>query len=122
MYFSCLILFVGTTCEEDPLTYEEERAELDIYKETIETLAASSICNESTECLFIAFGSKPCGGPWTYLYYTNSIDVEKLELWVEDYNQLESQLNEDWGIVSDCAAVIPPSSMECENNQCIPVN
>ena len=115
--------FVATQCDEDkpPLTYEKERAELNIYKDKIEDLAATSICNESTECLFVGFGSKPCGGPWEYLIYTNSIDINQLLLWVEDYNQLEQDLNEKWGIASDCSIAPPPSEFECINNTCNPI-
>lgn len=118
----CLSL-MAFQCDEDivPLTQEEEREELDIYKKTIEDLAATSVCNEDTECKFIAFGSKPCGGPWNYLIYTTSIDTEKLELWVEDYNQREADFNTNWGVASDCAVVNPPTSINCENNTCIPV-
>ncbi|WP_347923138.1 hypothetical protein [Pontimicrobium sp. SW4] len=123
MLLSFSFLFVATQCDEDnpPLTYEEERAELDIYKHKIEGLAAASICNEDTDCLFIGFGSKPCGGPLTYLIYTSSIDIDQLLLWVEDYNQLEQELNEEWGIVSDCSVVNPPSGFECIDNTCNPI-
>lgn len=123
MFLSFSFLFVATQCEEDihPLTYEDKRADLNIYKDSIEGLAATSVCNENTECLFIGFGSKPCGGPLTYLIYTNSIDVDQLLLWVEDYNHLEQELNEEWGIVSDCSIVNPPSGFECMDNTCIPI-
>lgn len=125
-YLFALVICLSLTafqCEEDiaPLTKEEERQELDLYKKSIEDLAATSVCNDDTECKFIAFGSKPCGGPWSYLIYTTSIDTEKLKLWVEDYNQLEADFNANWGIASDCAIVNPPSSINCENNTCIPV-
>jgi len=123
MFLSFSLLFVATQCEEDnpPLTYEHERAELNIYKDEIEDLAATSICNENTECLYIGFGSKPCGGPWEYLVYTNSIDVDELMLWVEEYNQLEQDLNEKWGIASDCSIVNPPSGFDCIDNSCSPI-
>ena len=115
--------FVAMQCDKDntPLTYEEDRAELNIYKTTIEDLAATSICEENTECLFIGFGSKPCGGPWTYLIYTNSINVDQLLLWVNDYNQLEQELNEKWDIISDCSIASPPLGFECIDNTCNPI-
>jgi len=120
---SFCFFFVATQCDEDkpPLTFEEERAELNIYKDEIEDLAATSVCNENTECLFIGFGSKPCGGPWTYLIYTNSIDVGQLLLWVDDYNQLEQELNEKWEIISDCSIASPPVGFECIDNTCNPI-
>lgn len=118
----CLSL-MAFQCDEDviPLTQEEEREELNISKKAIEDLAATSVCNETTECKYIAFGSKPCGGPWSYLIYTTSIDTEKLKIWVEDYNQRESDFNSKWGAVSDCSVANPPTSINCENNTCIPI-
>ena len=123
MFLSFSFFFMATQCDKDksPLTYEEERAELDIYKDDIEDLAATSICNDTTECLFVGFGSKPCGGPWTYLVYTNSIDVDQLLLWVNDYNQLEQELNEKWGIISDCSVTPSPLGFECIDNTCNPI-
>ncbi|TJY34693.1 hypothetical protein [Pontimicrobium aquaticum] len=123
MFLSFSFFFVATQCGEDKLalTYEEERAELDKYKEKIEDLAATSVCNENTECLFVGFGSKPCGGPWTYLIYTNSINDTQLLLWVNDYNQLEQKLNEKWGIISDCSIASPPVGFECLDNTCNPI-
>lgn len=128
---SSLLLFTLTIClslmafqcneDDTPLTQEEEREELSISKKAIEDLVATSVCNETTECEFIAFGSKPCGGPWSYLVYTTSIDTEKLKLWVEDYNKREAEFNSKWGAISDCGITNPPSSINCENNVCIPV-
>ncbi|MCF7566858.1 hypothetical protein L3X37_00570 [Sabulilitoribacter arenilitoris] len=118
----CLSL-MAFQCDEDimPLTQEEERKDLNIYKNAIEDLAATSVCNETTECKYIAFGSKPCGGPWGYLIYTTSIDTKKLKLWVEDYNQRESNFNSKWDVGSDCSVVNPPISINCQNNSCIPI-
>lgn len=110
-------------CEDDetPLTQEEERMELDIDKQAIIDFAATSVCNASTECKYIGFGSKPCGGPWSYIIYTTSIDTDKLELWIEDYNNKEADFNAKWGVFSDCSIANPPTSISCENNVCIPV-
>lgn len=118
----CLVLF-STQCEEDtfPLTQEQEAQELAILKTEIETLASTSICGDSFECKFIALGSKPCGGPWSYLVYSTSIETETLEALVEDYNQKEERFNNTWSIISDCALINPPLRINCENNTCIAV-
>ncbi|WP_299525549.1 hypothetical protein [uncultured Lutibacter sp.] len=42
---------------------EEEKLELDSLKTEIEQIAATGICSENSDCTYIAFGSKPCGGP-----------------------------------------------------------
>ena len=119
LYF---VLF-STQCEENiaPFTQEQEAQELSLLRQTIEDLASQSICNESTACNYIAFGSKPCGGPWSYLVYSNSINTEELISMVEDYNQKEALYNTTWGISSDCTIVNLPTSVKCENNTCIAV-
>lgn len=118
----CIVLF-STQCEDDvaPLPQEVEEQELAELKAEIENLASSSVCDDSSNCKFIAFGRKPCGGPWSYLVYSTSIDTERLESLVESYNQKEAIYNTEWNIVSDCAFVTPPASVLCENNTCVAV-
>ncbi|MGH7823170.1 MAG: hypothetical protein ACREQ9_25710 [Candidatus Binatia bacterium] len=61
------------------------------------------------QCRAIAFGDKPCGGPWRYLVYsTVATDVVRLEKLVADYNALDERRNREEGIASDCAFVGPP--------------
>ena len=109
-------------CEDDSNpTMEYEENALMASKKIIEDLAATSVCNESTECKYIAFGSKPCGGPLGYLIYSTSIDVNTLEQLVEEYNQNQADFNTKYGVFSDCTIVNPPSSLICENNTCIAV-
>ncbi|NJX14129.1 solute carrier organic anion transporter [Tamlana crocina] len=114
--------FMAFQCDDnDSATMEEEQTELRTLKAEIESFASQSECNTNTECQYIAFGSKPCGGPWGYLVYSTSIDTEKLKQMVEDYNQKEADFNTKWGIMSDCALAPQPSSVNCENNTCVAV-
>lgn len=118
----CLSL-VAFQCDDDnaSLTQEEEQTALNKLKSEIESLVSTSVCNESTECKYIAFGSKPCGGPWSYLIYSTSINKETLQNLVTNYNEKETAFNTKWGIYSDCAFVLPPTDIKCENNNCVPV-
>ena len=118
----CLLLF-STQCEDDipPITQESEAQELAFLKAEIEDFANTSVCGDTFECKFIGFGSKPCGGPWSYLVYSTSIDVEDLENRVEGYNRKETIFNAEYGIASDCAITNPPTSINCENNACVAV-
>lgn len=120
----CLLLLFSTQCEDDitPPTQEDELQELIDLKTEIENFASTPICDDTFECKFIALGSKPCGGPWSYLVYSTSIDTNRLESLVEGYNQKESIYNTKWNIASDCALVNPPTSVTCENNICVAVN
>ena len=79
-------------------------------------------CSNSGQCEVIAFGSKPCGGPWEYLVYSSSsTDPELLIEKVNTYNQLEEEYNQENGIFSDCAFVMPPE-VTCADGQCQIVN
>lgn len=118
----CVLLF-STQCEDDiaPFNQEVEQQELTTLKAEIENLATTAICDDTFECKFIAFGAKPCGGPWGYLVYSTSIDTELLESLVEGYNRKEAIYNTTWNVVSDCAFATPPESVTCENNTCVAV-
>lgn len=107
--------------EADEQTCEEKTAQLTSLKTTIEELADASVCNDDSECRYIAFGSKPCGGPWSYLVYSTSIDTTKLTQLVEKYNSLESKINQDCERFSDCAMVNPPQRLECKDNTCVAI-
>lgn len=120
---SLFMLFTAMSCDDDdnPTTCLDILQNLQSQKEIVETLAATSVCNENFECRYIAFGSKACGGPKTYLIYTTSIDTLALASLVQDYNQLESEYNVTCNQISDCTAPQPPIGFDCDNNQCIPV-
>lgn len=120
-----LVLLLTTfQCNNDDsisLTCEERVTQLDKMKVAIETLANTSVCNENFECRYMAYGSKPCGGPWGYLVYSTSIDTLKLAQLVEEYDKFEDVLNKECERFSDCAMVNPPQRLECENNKCIAI-
>lgn len=120
---SLLVLTTAMQCNEDnnPITCEQTLQSLQNYKTTIEALAAASICSDQFECRYVAFGSKPCGGPWEYLVYSTSIDTTELVALVSDYNDQEERYNLNCGAVSDCLAVQPPTSFDCVNERCIPL-
>ncbi len=100
---------------------EEEKLELLNLKNEIEQIINSEDCSETTTCEFIAFGSKPCGGAWSYLVYSSNINVALLKEKVNFYNKLENEYNIKWNIISDCMAVSPPSNVECINGKCIAI-
>lgn len=101
---------------------EEDLAELTALQEEIELLIDSGICSENASCDYIAFGSKACGGPKTYLVYSTSIDIVLLQQKAATYNALENAYNKKWGVISDCSYVLPPNEVTCINGKCIAVN
>ena len=62
-----------------------------------------------SQCGAIAFGAKPCGGPWRYLHYsTKHVDETALAELVELYYYLDELYNQRHGNASDCMWVGPP--------------
>ncbi|WP_372792790.1 hypothetical protein [Lutibacter sp.] len=116
-----LVAIVFSCTNTAETTQESEKAELTILQEEIEQLIATEICNENANCDFIAFGSKPCGGPWSYLVYSTSINIDLLKEKVDTYNKNETAYNIKWSIVSDCMASVPPTSVQCINGECIAI-
>jgi len=116
-----LLAIVFGCTNNTELTKEEDLAELTALQEEIELLVDSGVCSENSDCNYIAFGSKACGGPKTYLVFSTSINVELLQQKVATYNELENDFNKKWGIISDCSVVLPPTSVACINGKCVAV-
>jgi hypothetical protein len=114
-----LLAIVFGCTNNTELGKEEDLAELNSLKEEIELLVDSGVCSENSDCEYIAFGSKACGGPKAYLAFGTSINVELLQQKVATYNALETAFNQKWGIISDCAYLLPPTSVQCINGKCV---
>lgn len=119
LIYSFLILILSINCSNNENTLQEDKLELEALANEITSLADNSVCNQNNECKYVAFGSKPCGGPWSYLVYSTSIDTLILLEKVDYYNQLEKAYNVKWEIISDCSVAIPPISLECLDEKCI---
>ncbi|NOQ91251.1 MAG: hypothetical protein GQ552_00885 [Flavobacteriaceae bacterium] len=114
------ITFLATDCNntDDIVTQEVEKKALETLAKEIKTIADTSICSSEFTCDYVGFGSKPCGGNWEYLVYSNSIDVVDFLAKVKTYNELEKKYNIKYGIMSDCMVVPPPNKIICENGKC----
>ncbi len=119
-HFLVLIFLVLVSCSlgDSNNDQQEELSFLNQQKFEIEQLAKSMSCTELTFCKSVEFGSKPCGGPWTYLAYNSEIDESLLLNKVAVYNSLEAAYNSKWNIESDCAVVTPPIVVICVDGEC----
>ena len=121
---SLFIVLTAFQCDDDDMvsfSCDDTISQLNQMKTDIEVLVDQSICGDAFECRYIAFGSKPCGGPWSYLVYSTSIDTLQLANLVNEYNQLESDFNQECERFSDCTIENPPVSLECQDNKCIAI-
>lgn len=114
-----LLLFLLFNCQDDiGEEIKSRQARMTEISEMVNDLIEDKSCNGVDDCASIAYGAKPCGGPWGYLVYAPSnVDVAELEQLVEEYNQLEEEINQISGRVSDCGLVEEPD-LECADNIC----
>ncbi len=116
------LLAIVLGCTNDTETSQDEELQaLELLQEEIELLIAEGVCSENSDCDFIAFGSKPCGGPWSYLVYSTSIDVALLQQKVATYNNQQNAYNIKWGMFSDCSFATPPEEVDCVEGECVAI-
>ena len=119
--FGSPIAFVATVCVSlmfavgcatntpDSTPDDQTMTGLDSLGAGIDQLILDKQANGIKSCRLIAFGSKPCGGPWRYLVYsTEATDSVELTALVTEYNELEAKLNREEERASDCAMVQRP--------------
>ena len=86
-----------------------DAARLQELRTLIEKEIGTPSASESKQCKLIAFGSKPCGGLWSYLVYSTATTNEvRLKQLVNEYSQLEQKLNIERRLISDCEFVSEP--------------
>ena len=120
MFFSLLAFLVVYYSDTGDITKQEaEKAVIDKLKTEIKNLADTSVCSDVSTCFYVGVGSKPCGGFWEYIIYSDSIDVVSFLAKIETLNEIEKAYNEKHMIQSDCFMAMPPSSMECIEGKCV---
>lgn len=122
LLFAATVLagLVVPACEDDP-NEEEDVARLAAMKQEILDFVGDATCTGSADCATIAFGAKPCGGPWRYLVYSkSSVDEEALKDLVDRYNRFNDILNHRHGWYSTCDVISPPAT-DCVDGHCVGV-
>jgi len=119
--FLFTLIFLVNYCDDsvDILTQEAEKAVIDKLKIEIKKLADTSVCSDENKCFYVGIGSKPCGGFWEYIIYSDSIDIVSFLAKIETLNELEKTYNEKHMIQSDCYMAMPPSTLECIDGKCV---
>ncbi len=116
------VLLLAAACQ--PLTnlplkgLEQDQAQLDSLLQEIQLLITDKSCGSDGQCAFIAYGQKACGGPVGYLVYSSSqVDVNQLTALVNQYTSLQEDMNEEYGLISDCSAPVEPAP-GCVSGNC----
>ncbi|MCK9997450.1 MAG: hypothetical protein KAH56_14340 [Candidatus Krumholzibacteria bacterium] len=110
-------------CKDDDPVFDEkaDRSSLVEMEAQIDTLISAGTCADTEDCRSIAFGDKPCGGPWSYkIYSVSGVDTLQLVGLVDAYNKFNKVLNERHGWMSDCMVVMSPD-IDCVEGRCVAV-
>lgn len=116
-----LLLFISTTgsCQHSEEIQQVTANDLELQLEQIKNLAASENCTENSQCSYMAYGSKACGGPQGYLVFSSKVDLDKLKELVKNYTAAEAAYNKQNEIMSDCSLVTPPQTIGCVDGNCV---
>ncbi len=96
---------------------KDESQEMETLKAEITALANSEKCNNATDWKSVGLGVKACGGPVSYIAYSNKIDEKDFLEKVDFYNQKSTEYNKKYNLQSDCMLVIAPENIVCENER-----
>jgi hypothetical protein len=117
--FAVILLLVAGTVGCRITGPEPGDAELDTIEKQIADLIGAAPAKQVSACKTLAFGSKPCGGPWRFLVYSSEYTEEaRLIQLVATYNELQERLNRERGLMSDCSIAVEPA-VELRNGFCI---
>ena len=95
-----------------------DRERLRDLKRAIDVEIGEPRADSIAQCKYIAFGAKPCGGPWTFLVYSTArTDESKLQRLVGEYNTLQKKINAEERLGSDCSVPTEPK-LVLENGVC----
>ena len=101
-------------CDEDRYERRLQALRADIEAEIGDASAA-----DVAACRTLPLGQKPCGGPWTYLVYSDETsDSVRLKSLAEDYDRIDAERNLECGLASDCA-LTPEPAVALENGRCV---
>ncbi len=96
----------------------EDEARLAVMQREIVDFIGVPSCGAVGDCRHIGIGSKPCGGPWSYLIYSAAtIDEHELRSRVLRYNAWNHGMNRRYGLVSTCD-VAPEPRPGCVGGVC----
>jgi hypothetical protein len=103
------ILFSACS-KETVLTPADEDQQLARLGKDIEEFTKNKACSAGNNCKAMAMGSKPCGGPTSYIIYSlSNTDEKQLSEKVKKYSDLQKALNLKYNRISDCSLVVSPT-------------
>lgn len=103
---------------ETSLTQDQKRANMAVLIKEIDLIISKESCNDVAEWKFTPIGSKPCGGPSSYIAYPIKMEEEVLTK-VINFTAMQSAFNLKYGLMSDCAMVPEPAGIKCVDGKAV---
>ncbi len=116
-----LLIVSAASCQNTEDVQNVSLQDLELQFEVIQELVNQSNCSENSQCSYIAYGTKACGGPQGYLVFSSEIDENKLKAMVTKYSKDEDTYNKQNGIMSDCSFPLPPENFSCIGGKCVAI-
>lgn len=107
-----------TDIPEKEISTKVSLLELNRLDSEIKDVIQSKTCDDASKWRISPYGSKPCGGPSSYLAYPKELENQIIPK-ITEYNAMSSRYNQENGLLSDCALVPPPSGISCENGKAV---
>ncbi|KMQ70771.1 hypothetical protein [Chryseobacterium koreense] len=103
---------------DNNLLQQSDREKLSAMIKEIESDIAKETCTDEALWRISPIGSKPCGGPSSYIAYPIKMENDMLPK-IKNFTDAQSAFNKKYGLVSDCAVVPAPSGIRCENGKAV---
>ena len=97
---------------------EDDQQQMKSLIKEIDALISTETCSNPAEWKFVAIGSKACGGPSSYIAYPLKLEAEICPK-VPQFTSMQSAFNTKYKLMSDCAMVMPPVEIRCENGKAV---
>ena len=101
---------------ENNFTQEEEQVQMKTLIKEIDSLISKENCADTADWKFAAIGAKACGGPSSYIAYPLNLEKDILPK-ITRFTSMQSAFNTKYGLMSDCAIVLPPAEIICQNGK-----
>lgn len=106
----------------DPQTVRTHTQEHTELQQELRQYLQQTNADSRDQCAAIPYGHKACGGPETYIVYSqrdmDENDIAELNEQVARYNQLDAFLKTSRGVASTCD-ITPEPEIRFENGRCI---
>ncbi len=104
--------------EVDEPALVQEREDIRMMRASIDSLRDSYVCRGTDDWRVSPIGSKPCGGPASYIAYHKEIELEILPK-IQEFTRRQAAYNQKRNLFSDCRVEPQPSGVQCKSGQAV---